>query len=53
MLSIKEAQGCRDISEEYTFEYILGEGSYGRVYKAYRNNEKPMKYYAVKQIDKD
>ncbi len=48
MREIRTAQGYRDVNNEFTFEYILGEGSYGRVYKASKRNEKSPNFFAIK-----
>ena len=41
-----------DIRKVYKFKDVLGGGHFGSVRVAYRKNEEPRKYYAVKSISK-
>ena len=51
-LNVVPGSLCCDIRKVYKFKDVLGGGHFGSVRVAYRRDEEPRKYYAVKSISK-
>ena len=50
---LKEVSGFRNVSDFYEITQILGEGSFGRVFRAKIKRQGLRRYVAIKQIEKE